>query len=469
MVYTKIVALIIISFLVISCSKEDKFITTTNANVTTNVDTVKFDTVFTTAGSVTKLFKVFNNNNQKIRFNNIQLMGGVGSVFKMNVDGVQGTQFTNIDVAANDSVYVYVRVNVNPTGATMPFVLQDSVQLQYNGNTKYVQLQAYGQNAIFLNNTTVNTNTTWNNALPYVILGGITIAPTATLIINKGTKIYSHANAPFIVKGTLITNGEKWDSTKVTFQADRLDEPYRDFPGAWPGILFTPSSKNNVLNYAVIKNAYQAIVLDSAATNASPKLTLNQCIIDNAYDAGIISIGSSATATNSLISNCGKNVAIAFGGTYNFNHCTIASYSNSNVLHKDAVLIATNYIKQGASTFFTNALNATFTNCIFWGDFGTVEDEVQVDRQTTAPFNITLNKCIYKVKTVINPIVTTVASLNNIPPQFDSINSNRNIYDFRLKATSPALNVGTTTTNNIDLLGNPRPVGIPDLGCYEKQ
>jgi hypothetical protein len=454
---------------IFSCKKQDSFITSPTANVTTSADTLKYDTVFTSAGSVTKVVKIFNNNKQKIKFSTIQLMGGNASFFKMNVDGLPGIQFTNVEVAANDSIYVYVTVNINPSAAPLPFVVRDSVQIQYNGTKQFVQLQAYGQNAIFLNGTTITTNTTWNNTLPYVILGSLTVAPNATLTINKATKIYSHANAPFIVKGTLVTNGEKWDSTKVVFQGDRLDEPYNSYPGGWPGILFTASSKNNVLTYAVVKNAYQAIVLDSASTNGLPKITLNQTIIDNGYDAGIISIGSSITATNCLISNCGKNVAIAYGGTYNFNHCTIASFSNSNVLHKDAVLIATNYVKQSNNSFLSNNMAATFTNCIFWGEFGTAEDEVLVDKQGATPFNFTLNKCIYKVKTILNPIITTVASLANTPPQFDSINTSRSIYNFRLKATSPAVNTGVVTSTNIDLDGKLRPIGLPDMGCYEKQ
>ncbi len=451
------------------CKKQDQFITNPNANVTTSSDTLKYDTVFTSTGSITKLFKIFNNNNQKIKFNNIQLMGGSNSYFKMNVDGTAGSQFTNIEVQAYDSIYVYVSVNINPNANALPFVVSDSVQIQYNGAKQFVQLQAYGQNAIFLNNKTINSNTIWTNTLPYVILGSLTLATNTTLTITKGTKIYNHANAPFIINGTLITNGEKWDSTKVVFQADRLDEPYKNYPGSWPGILFSSSSKNNVLNFTIIKNAYQAIVLDSASTNTQAKITLNQTIIDNGYDAGILSIGSSVNATNCLISNCGKNVAIAYGGNYNFNHCTIASYSNSNILHKDAVCIATNYIKQSNNTFATNTMAATFTNCIFWGEYGTAEDEIIADKLGILAFNITLNKCIYKVKTTLSPIINNVNSIANAKPEFDSINTSSSIYNFRLKTISPAINVGVVTTNVIDLDGKLRPIGLPDLGCYEKQ
>src|ERR1044072_9891605 len=89
-----------------------------------------------------------------------------------------------------------------------------------------------------------------------------------------------HADAPFIVNGSLQVNGEKYDSTRVVFTGDRLDDPYRDFPASYPGLIFTNSSKNNVLNYVVIKNAYQAVIAVNPAT-AGTKLTLNETIIDN--------------------------------------------------------------------------------------------------------------------------------------------------------------------------------------------
>jgi hypothetical protein len=110
--------------------------------------------------------------------------------------------------------------------------VRDSILINYNGNQKYVQLQAYGQNAIFLKDIQLTGNNTWNNTLPYVILGGIDIDTDATLTVEKGTRIYLHANAPFLVDGTLIVNGTKQDS--VIFNGDRLDPDYRDLPASWP-------------------------------------------------------------------------------------------------------------------------------------------------------------------------------------------------------------------------------------------
>ena len=107
--------------ILISCRK-DSFITSADARVTITADTLKYDTVFVTAGSTYRTFKIINENNQKIRLSSLKLMGGAGSVFKMNVDGTPGTQFSNIEIGANDSLYVFAQVNVNPSAANLPFI-----------------------------------------------------------------------------------------------------------------------------------------------------------------------------------------------------------------------------------------------------------------------------------------------------------------------------------------------------------
>jgi hypothetical protein len=135
------------------------------------------------------------------------------------------------------------------------------------------------------------------------------------------------------------------------------------FQADGPGIYFRSASKDNVFNYAVIKNAYQALAVLDPSTN--PKLTLNECIIDNAYDAGIIAINSSIRARNCLVSNCGKNLILAKGGDYQLLHCTVASFSNSYILHRDPVLFVSNYVLVNNSPVTAN-LSALFRNCIFW-------------------------------------------------------------------------------------------------------
>ncbi|MBI3235236.1 MAG: hypothetical protein HYZ42_14575, partial [Bacteroidetes bacterium] len=63
-----------------------------------------FDTVFTTVGSTTRNVRIRNKNNQKINISSIHLKGGSSSQFIVNVDGIKGTSFADIEIAAKDSM-----------------------------------------------------------------------------------------------------------------------------------------------------------------------------------------------------------------------------------------------------------------------------------------------------------------------------------------------------------------------------
>ena len=453
-------------FFVIACfgCTKSSFTNNSSALLQTSVDTLHFDTVFTSAGSTSQFIKIINGNNKGIRISSVKLAGGTSSPFKINVDGISGPDVLNTEVLADDSIYVYVTVSITPTASNLPFIVRDSIEINYNGNKKYIQLDAYGRNAHFLRNRRISVSESWNNDLPYVILERLIIDGDATLTINKGCKIFCHGDAPIIVNGTLRVSGEKYDSTRVIFAGDRLDEPYKNFPASYPGLIFTFSSKNNVLNYAIIKNAYQGIVaLEPAAVGT--KLILNETIIDNAYDAGLLGINTSITARNLLVSNCGKNILLVNGGNYSFTHCTAATFSSNFIQHRDPVLAITNHLENA-----TADLNAVFRNCIFWSDAnGIVDDEVIVLKKGNNPFNVFFDQVLWRVKT--NPANSTIAgAINNQSPMFDTINTSQKIYNFRLKDGSPAINKGINAGITIDLDEAVRPVGIaPDLGAYEKQ
>ena len=453
-----------ISIVLLSCKKES-FITSTQARLGVSADTLIFDTVFTISGSVTKFFKIFNLNNQKLKLSKVKLMGGVSSAFKMNVDGVSTLEANDLVLNANDSLYVFVQVNVDSSSNNLPFIVRDSILINFNGNNKYVQLQAYGQNANYYKNKKITGNVTWTNNRPYVVLGSLTIDTTATLTIQPGVRIYSHADAPFLVNGSLKIIGTK--SAPVTFAGDRLDPDYRNLPASWPGIYFLNSSKDNSLLFTIIKNAYQAIVVQSPSINANPKLKLSRCLIDNAYSTGILGINTSIQADNCLVSNCGSNILLALGGDHNFTHCTVASYGNFYISHLNPVLQLSNFATQGSQTLVAN-LNAVFRNCIFWGEGGPVDDEIIVLKQGNTTFTVNFDHDLYKaVHDPSNTILNTV--YKNLPPLFDSINTAKQIYDFHfsLNPSSPAIDKGVATPFLRDLDDKLR-VNIPDLGCYER-
>lgn len=460
----KSVIIIFSSILFLFSCRKDSFITSPDASLFTSADTLAFDTVFTNAGSVTQAFKIFNNNNQKLRISSVKLYGGSSSPFKINVDGIAAPEANNLEINRNDSIYVFVQVNVDPSSSTLPFILSDSIQINYNGNKKMVQLRAYGQNAIFLKNQIIKENTTWTKTLPYVILGRVQIDTGATLHIEAGTKIFLHADAPFLVDGTLMATGTKEEP--IIFSGDRLDEDYKDLPASWPGIYFRNSSENNSMIHTIIKNAYQGIVAQNLSGTSQPKLSLSRSIINNIYDAGIMGINTNINADNCLISNCGKNINLEFGGNYRFINCTVVSYGTDFISHQEPVLNIYNYVPDAGSS--TSALNALFQNCIFWGEGGTVDNEIAIDKKGSSAFSVYFDHVLYKAKDEI-PNAAFISSIKNEQPLFDSINVSKNIFDFHFNKNpiSSAVDAGAKTPFLYDLDDKLRD-SKPDIGCYER-
>jgi len=442
----------------ISC-KKTTFTTSPNALLFTSEDALHFDTVFTTVGSITQSFKIFNANDQKLRISNIELAGGSSSVFKINVDGTTGTAFSNIEIAPNDSIYVFVAATIDPGNSSNPFFIQDSIQIEYNGNQKIVQLDAYGQNANFLTNAKVTKDTAWSNELPFIILGGLTIEEGNTLTIEKGTNIYAHAGATITVNGTLKAIGEKYDSTRIIFRNDRLDDYYKDLPASWQGMVFTESSISNELSFASILNATNAIVVRNPSANSNPKLTMQQSIIDNASNAGLYGIYSSIDAVNCLISNCTENIKIVAGGNYNFNHCTVAAYSNLFLTHDNPVLSITD-IDDNNQIF---PLTANFANSVFYGDDGIVTDEIILQQTGSNIFDVSFENVLYKGNTANGNFIN---SIQNTDPLFVTVDAFENIFNFLLQENSPCIDAGKSTGTMIDLNGNERDAN-EDIGCYE--
>ncbi|HEV3413105.1 MAG TPA: hypothetical protein VG101_11525 [Puia sp.] len=462
----KALLLILLAGLVVwswSC-KKTSFITGKDAPVLFSADTLFFDTVFVATGSVTEPVKIINPNNQKLHLTDVRLMGGLQSHFAINIDGTAGPEVDNIDVDAGDSLYIFVAVQINPSTANLPFIVQDSIQVAFNGNQQYIQLQAWGQNAHFLRNQLLTGNTVWAPTLPYVIQGGLQIDTGATLTIPAGCRVYFHADAPLLVDGSLQVTGT--DSARVLFTGDRLDAPYNGYPGSWPGIYFRGASNNDQLQYAVIDNADESVVVSAAPAGAAAKVVLQQCIIENGFSAGILGIDGSVQAVNCLISNCGQNLVLGGGGYYDFSQCTAAAYSNTYIAHTQPALAVSDEIEYGTA-ITTGALQANFVNCIFWGNYGNVQDEVVVSQQTNNSFVVGFSNCLWKVQDAPSG-VTTANMILNKDPLFDSVNTAVNYYDFHLQANSPAVGVGAAAGVMVDLDGKVRPAVGPDLGCYQR-
>ena len=264
---------LIIAFLYLSsCKKDDIIDTDPSVKLGFSTDTVIFDTVFTTLGSVTQHLKVYNPSGNTIRISSIRLAGGSQSPYRLNIDGEASFAVKDVELAGNDSLFIFVRVTIDPTDENNPFVVTDSILFETNGNIQDVDLAAWGQNANYiLADTQVPgfpkykiiahefEDITWTADKPYVIYGFAVVDSNGTLRINAGARIYFHDKSGlWIYKGgTIKVNGTFEEP--VTFQGDRLEGFYKDLPGQWDRIWINEGSFNNEINYAVIRNGFIGI------------------------------------------------------------------------------------------------------------------------------------------------------------------------------------------------------------------
>ena len=154
--------------LVFACRKTDDFTTSGGDKLSFSSDTLRFDTAFTTVGSATRYIKVFNRNDKPIRISKISLGNKANAVYNLNIDGIPGRSFENVEIGANDSIYVFAEVNINPNAplSISPFVISEDIVFETNGNTQKVVMEAWGQNANYI---TLNRPTKKNALHPVMV------------------------------------------------------------------------------------------------------------------------------------------------------------------------------------------------------------------------------------------------------------------------------------------------------------
>lgn len=477
-----------------SCRKDEDFIQTP-VSLAFSQDTVIFDTVFTTIGSVTAWLKVYNKESQPVKIDRIYLAGGSQSMYRINIDGKSTTSVDDYELAANDSMFIFVEVTVNPNNSNNPLIISDSIVFINKGKTQDVQLVAWGQDAHFIvpdkqigtiNYSIVaaeNETVEWTNDKPWVIYGYAVVDSTGMLKIAKGTRVHFHNNSGlWVYKGGSI----KVEGTKdepVTFQGDRMDPYYRDLPGQWDRIWLNEGSTDNEFNYAVIKNGFigiQAEILDQSMGN---KLVLNNTVIDNMSGRGLFTRAYRVEATNCRITNSGDiTVYLSTGGSYDFRHTTIGNYWSYGGSRQVPALAVANYEITYTATYIGDLVKAYFGNCII---YGSNKEEYWVLDSFGGAFNYFFDHCLLKTTTNTAADPTHFFSCITRNQDLPSYDPNEKIFkdhfnaDWQPDSLSVAVDAGSYTvlTNapvipqNIieyDLKGDNRLQDAgPDLGAYE--
>jgi hypothetical protein len=461
-------------------------------------DTVFLDTIFTNIGSATYNLKVYNRGNKAITIPKIALENGTSSNYRLNVDGIPGKEFNDIDILGKDSLFIFVETTIDVNTTTDP-LYTDRILFDTGSNQQDVDLVTLVQDANFIfpdrnpismkidsltfdgQPTTIkgrfltDAELTITNSKPTVIYGYAAVPANKTLTIEAGSKVYFHSNSGLIVdnKSTLKVNGTL--AEKVTFEGDRLENRFSQTPGQWGTIWMRAGSKDNEVHHAQIRNGIIGILIDSIGSTSTPTLKLQNTEIYNHSNFGILARETNIEGYNVVIGSAGQaSLAATIGGTYNFTHSTFANFWNNGIRQLPAVLVNNFFIyndANGQEITETRPLNAAnFTNCIFEGNNNI---EFILDKVDGGLFNYNISNSMISFIDSNNSFagITEMDILNNNNYQDIILNGFANFKntqneDFIIGQDSDAINKAKATLFNLDLLGVDRTVN-PDIGAYQ--
>ena len=467
-----LVVLVSISFF--SC-EDEKYLNSPDAQLQFSADTIAFDTIFTTIGSTTQHFTVYNPYDENVLISRVRLAGGDFSNFRLNINGIAGNEAYEVEVPARDSIFIFVEVTIDPNGQNLPMVVEDSIEFTTNANIQGIKLVAYGQDFKLIKGETIET-ATWTSEKPYLIYDYAYVDSTSTLTIEPGTRIYFHDGAGLYVKGSIVANGTFQEP--IVFQADRLEDAYENIPDQWNGIILYSGSHNNVFNFTTIKNANIGLQVGTIENEGFASVELSNSRIENMAYAGIFALKSKIFAYNDVIANCGfYAVALLIGGEYEFYHSTIANYwgNYSRKSRSTSSLVISNVLKvsnsDGSSDVYLGDLNkATFGNSIIYGNN---QVEVELGKNEEKQFNYLFDHCIIQVPDTFN--VSNKEHYKNVYKglEYDPLFVDPYVeYNYSLDSLSPARDIGSVEIATMfpqDIMDKDRlSDNGPDLGAFER-
>ncbi len=457
-----------------------------------SADTILFDTVFTTVGSITLPLKVYNRNAQAVLIESIQLAGGQASPFRINVDGELGPMISDWPLLAGDSLWIFIEVTVDPSNASNPFVIEDQVLFLTNQNDQSVLLSAWGQNAIFHGGleqieSLPSCNETWMPNRPHVIYGIVEVEPGCELTIQAGTQVYVHPGGGLLVyQSTLNILGQL--GSEVVFQGDRMDEGYEELPGQWGievdfefetefGIEEVTIARGGIwiyggvacqIDYAILKNGTIGLQVDTTGTSLSPALDIRNTRIFNMSATGMLAQGATIDGYNNLIYDCGQaTAAFTLGGVYHLDHCTFVNYWSEGVRQAPSVLFTDWYEDINGVIQYRSLEGSQLNNCIFWGNNHNLTDFDELVGSILSPPSLPLIRhSAVDVQDPDFPMELLENCSTDEVPAFASTS----MRDFHLSSNNTLWNGGTSQFFiGLDLDGLPRSNGTPDKGCFERQ
>jgi hypothetical protein len=418
--WAKIICLLIVIGLTKACDYDLSFSPAQTQYIGFSSDTVYLDTVFTSIGSSTYNLRIYNQADHNIKIGSIRLGQGSDSQFRLNVDGMHGQDFNDIEILANDSVYVFIETTVNIKDYAVTaseFLYNDQLLV----DDQSVELITLVKDAIFLypkredgfkEMIPLGTDEVGNvigvegfyledselvftNERPYVIYGYAGVPSEKTVRFDPGARIHFHDNSGLIAakSSSVHVLGEQsadpeMQEGEVIFEGDRLEPFFENIPGQWGAIWLTAGSTDHIFRHTTIKNASVGILMDYNDETENPTLVLEQTQIHNSSAVGLWAKTGHVRAVNSIFGNAGNASFFGnIGGSYEFTHCTFANYWNRSFRSTPAVILNDYAPISETEDFIIPLKKAVFANCIIDGN-QTVEFGVEQKGDQELSFSI---------------------------------------------------------------------------------
>lgn len=451
-----------LGLIVTSCISDD-FTTSSNDILTFSTDTVSFDTVFTDLGTPTARLKVYNRAKKSISISSIRFRRP-DTNFQLNVDGMSGKEFSDIEIRGQDSIYIFIECFIEPGATKEPVLVEDKLEFVTNGVTQEVQVEAYGQNVTRLRGVTLTEDTHFTADQPYVVFDSLVVAQGARLRIDPGTKLLFHDKASLIVHGSIEAVGEP--GKFIDMRGDRLDNvlpnvSYDIMAGQWQGVRISAGSFENRLEYVNMRSTVSGLRVDSCGDTSRRKLLLRNSWLHNSQGTVLDSRYSWIDAYGVCFSEAAEAVVRLTGGLHSFVQCTIANYYLFSAI-TEAELSLYDIKNNEFNDTSTEPMRATFDNCIIYG-LGSDINEGDLTGTSVFLRNVLLKAAGTNDDNFID-------CLWDVDPLFYTVR-NDYIFNYRLRPDSPAIGAGNPAYVNqeslYDMDGlNRLADGNPALGAY---
>lgn len=382
------------------------------------------------------------------------------SQYNLIVNGVSGKNFNDELIFGKDSLLVLVEVLIDPSDQNLPFLVKDSVIIEYNSKSENVKLVSWGQDANFVNNEQIACDVIWTKDRPYVIYDSAWISQDCELTIEAGTKVYIDNGAFLTIAGTLLVQGTAEE--KVEIRNTRLDQKFNIAPGQWGSLFFFPGSTGNSIDHAIIKNGTNGMVLAINLNNGDGvQLQISNTSIQHMSQSGISAFSGEITAQNLEIFNCQNQLLGCFaGGDYTFEHCTFSNEPNE-FTREGASVGFTNFLEFSDGTLFTNDIFLRLNNSIVWGR---EDEELALDLSASSASDIKVERNI--IRSAEDSWVDQgnfISREDNYPGFYAP-----GLFNYQIDSLSNARDGALLSTIAHDLIGTTRDA-LPDIGAYERK